>query len=190
MDLMEALMARRSVRRWKGEPPSLEKMHEVVRAGMFAASAGNGQPWRFVIVLDAPKVAAVTDALGWLGGEPAEDERPRAHVVVLTPEGASWAAQADGAAAAQNMQLAGVALGLGSCWFGSIKRDAVAKALGIPAKWHIFSIVSFGESAEEPVLEAGSGRPSRDEAGVLHVPKKPLDEVCSIDKFKEAPSDG
>ena len=145
---------------------------------------------RFVIVLDPPAVARVTDALGWLGGEPAEDDRPRAHVVILTPEGASWAAQADGAAAAQNMQLAGMAKGLGSCWFGSIKREAVAELLGIPAKWHIFSIVSFGESAEEPVLEAGSGRPKRDEAGVLHVPKKTLDEVCSVDEFKEAPPDG
>jgi len=190
VDLMKALMSRRTVRRWKGEPPSEDAMKEVVRAGMFAASAGNGQPWRFVIVLDAAKVEKVTDALGWLGGEPGSGERPRAHVVILTPEGASWAAQADAAAAAQNMQLAAVALGLGSCWFGSIKRAAVAELLSVPDSWHIFSIVSFGEPAEEPVLEAGSGRPSRDEAGVIHVPKKPLDEVCSVDKFKEAPSDG
>ena len=184
MELMDGLMKRRSIRRFEGDAPSVETMRQIVRAGMLAASAGNGQPWRFITVLDTQKIEGVTDALGWLGGSPAPGERPRAHVVILTPEGASWAAQADGAAAAENMQLAALALGLGSCWFGSIKRDKVTELLGIPAEWHVYSIVSFGEPAEEPELTEGSGRPARDASGKLSVPKRTLDEVMTVDGFE------
>ena len=185
MNLMDGLMQRRSIRRFQGARPGLDTMRRVVRAGMMAASAGNGQPWRFVAVLDAGKVEAVTDTLGWLGGEPGSEERPRAHVVILISDGAGWAQQADAAAAAQNMQLAGYALGLGSCWFGSIDRPAAAGVLGVPDGWHVYSIVSFGEPAEAPELTEGSGRPERDGTGKLVVPKKPLDEVLNIDIFKE-----
>ncbi len=186
MDLMDGLFTRRSIRRFTGEPPSLETMKHLVKAGIFAATAGNGQPWRFIIVLDAATVETVTDALGWLGGKPGPDERPRAHIVILTPAGGNWAQEADGAAAAQNILLAAHGLGLGGCWFGSIKRPKVVELLAIPEDWQIFSIMSIGGPAEAPPIAVGSGRPSRDDDGVLVVPKKPLDEVLSVDSFQSA----
>jgi nitroreductase len=183
MDMLEGITSRRTIRRFRGEPPSLETMREIAAAGMAAPSAGNGQPWRFVIALDPAKVDGITDTLGWLGGKPGAGERPRAHVAVLIPAGSKPGPQADGAAAALNMQLAAHAMGLGSCWFGVFKRETVAIILDVPPEWEIQFIISFGEPAEEPVLTTGEGRPERDGAGVLHVPKKPIDDVVSLDSF-------
>lgn len=52
MDVMEAMMARRSIRKYKPNPVSEEKINELLEAARLAPSGTNHQPWRFVIVKD------------------------------------------------------------------------------------------------------------------------------------------
>lgn len=185
METMQAIHERRSIRRFRTGPIETEKLKKIVRAGAAAATAGNHQPWRFIIVDEPGTVSKTTDTLGWLAGEPGEDERPAAHVVILVPEGASWSAQADGAAAAQNMLLAATDMGIGSCWFGSIKRDRLAELLEIPADWHIYSVVALGHPAETPeVVQGEDTSVTRRDDGQLVVSKKPLDGVLSSNRFE------
>ena len=185
METKEAIFGRRSVRRFRREQPAVEQLREIVRAGTFAASAGNRQPWRFILVKDSAKVESTTDTLAWLGGEPAPDEKPTAHVVVLLPKGAGRAAQADAAATCQNMLLAATDTGLGSCWLGSIKRKKLARLLGIPDEWHIYSVIALGYPAETPrVVESEQTTVRRRPDGCLEVPKKPLESVLSVDGFE------
>jgi nitroreductase len=186
METMDVIFGRRSIRRFQQRPLERDQIERIVRAGTYAASAGNGQPWRFVAVTDPAAVNAATAALAWLpaAGEPGEGERPTAHVAVLVPRGASWAAQADAAAAIQNMMLAAADMGIGSCWFGSVRRDELAQLLGIPGGWHIYSVVALGHPAEEPqAIEAEDPAVKRDQFGRLIVPKKPLEQVMSVDRL-------
>jgi nitroreductase len=52
MTLMQALRAQRSARRFAGKPVPSEVLKTVLRAASWAPSAGNRQPWRFLVVTD------------------------------------------------------------------------------------------------------------------------------------------
>ncbi len=46
----EAISSRRSIRKFKPEAISEEKIKQVLEAGRLAPSAGNSQPWKFMVV--------------------------------------------------------------------------------------------------------------------------------------------
>ena len=50
MNVKEAIMGRRSVRKYKKTPISEQDIREILDAGMMAPSASNLQPWYFVAV--------------------------------------------------------------------------------------------------------------------------------------------
>ena len=50
MDGLEMIHTRRSVRQFTTEPVGADSVGELLRAAMAAPSAGNQQPWRFVVV--------------------------------------------------------------------------------------------------------------------------------------------
>jgi nitroreductase len=52
MNTIEAIRTRRSIRQYTEESVSAELIEELLRAAMCAPSAGNGQPWQFVVVDD------------------------------------------------------------------------------------------------------------------------------------------
>jgi nitroreductase len=185
LETLKAIFGRRSIRKFEQKPIGKDDLREIVRAGAFAATGGNRQKWRFVAVADPGKVAATTETLGWLNGwEPGAGERPAAHVVVLAPADASTSILADCGAAAQNMQLAAWDQGIGSCWFGSVKRERLAEVLAVPADWQIFAVVTLGYPAEEAAtVEGEDTKVTRDDAGRVTVPKKPLDSIFSFDGF-------
>ncbi len=117
MDLFEALFSRRSVRSYTAEPVSPADREVLLRAAMAAPSAGNAQPWRFVL-LDDPDVLAKIPGIS-----------PYAHMAAKAPLailvcGDTQAEKYPGfwpqdcSAAVQNMLLAAVGLGLGAVWCG------------------------------------------------------------------------
>jgi len=104
--------------------------------------------------------------------------------VILAPADASTSILSDCAAAAQNMVLAARDKGIGSCWFGSVKREKLAEVLGVPAEWQIFAVIALGYPAEEAgVSESEDTKVTRDESGKVLVPKKPLESILSLDGF-------
>ena len=52
MDAMTTIMTRRSIRAYEAEPVSPELVETLLRAAMAAPSAGNQQPWRFVVIAE------------------------------------------------------------------------------------------------------------------------------------------
>lgn len=63
MSLHELLRSRRSVRRFKPEPPDDALLSQVIAAAVTAPSASNKQPWRFFIVQDRAVIAAMAAAV-------------------------------------------------------------------------------------------------------------------------------
>ena len=187
-DFMELALSRRSIRRFTTERIRREHLLDLVRAGMSAPSAGNGQPCRFIIVDDTQTVKRINKNLGWLGGAPEDDQQPTAHVVILlaNPE-KRWALYADAGAAGAAISLAAAEKGIGSCWIGSVNRDEVAGLLEVPDSLEVFSVLALGYPAEEPnAVEVDTlDKPSvkRDEAGKLTVQKLTLNAVCYLGRF-------
>ena len=52
METWDAIRARRNVRQYTGQPIAREDLERICEAGRRAPSAGNGQPWDFVVVTD------------------------------------------------------------------------------------------------------------------------------------------
>ena len=59
MDAIEALLTRRSVREFTGEPVSAEQIETMLCAAMHAPSACNQQPWHFITVTSREQLNAI-----------------------------------------------------------------------------------------------------------------------------------
>ena len=57
METLEAIMTRRSVRVYKKDPVSKEQLDIILLAATAAPSAGNRQPWAFIVVSDSSEDA-------------------------------------------------------------------------------------------------------------------------------------
>jgi nitroreductase len=60
MDILEAILTRRSIRKFTGEPVSDEELQTVLRAGFQAPSAHNLQTRDFVIIKDKNKFECIS----------------------------------------------------------------------------------------------------------------------------------
>ena len=52
MDTMEAILTRRSIRKYTKQPVSDEVVKELLKAAMYTPSAANRQPWCFFVIND------------------------------------------------------------------------------------------------------------------------------------------
>ena len=149
MDAVEAMKTRRSIRKYKVEDVPEDVVTTILDCGRWAPSAGNRQPWRFIIVRDS--VVRKRLATAFPTGSFVADV-PVAIAVVIDPAGSTHPVE-DGAAATQNILLAAHALGLGSCWVGTYNsaNEGIGKEiLGAPAEHRLLSIIAIGYPAESP----------------------------------------
>ena len=146
MDVMEAIIKRRSVRAWQNKSVEPEKLARVLEAGRQAPSANNRQPWRFVVVTDEGirkqliKAACDQTFVGKapvvLVGCAVETDRVMACGLHCYP--------IDLAIAMTTMSLAAVAEGLGTCWIGAFHEDQVKAVLGIPEAIRVVELMPLG----------------------------------------------
>lgn len=61
MTYTDLLHTRRSVRNYREDPVSVDLIREMIHESTLAPSAGNGQPWQFVIVTDKTLMKAMSD---------------------------------------------------------------------------------------------------------------------------------
>lgn len=182
-NVYDLAVARRTVRRFRPEPVPRELLERLVNAARLAPSAANMQPLEFVVVDAAGLKGEVFGALKWAAyiapaGDPGPGEEPAAYVVTLVnTKVREKMFEYDVGAAVENMILAALGEGVAGCWLLSIDRERLRAALGgVPEHYRIDCVLALGYPAEEPVAEVmgDSCRYWKDEAGRLHVPKRPL----------------
>ncbi len=85
----------------------------------------------------------------------------------------------------ENMILAALEEGIGSCPIASVDRDKLRKILNIPGDYEISLVLALGYPDESPVEESSEGSVKywKDKDGVLHVPKKKLETVLHWNSF-------
>lgn len=151
--MIDIILRRRSIRNYTAEPVDEAVEMQLLRAAMYAPSAGNQQPWQFILVKDR----AVLEAIPKAHPHAAMAASAAGAVVVCSnPEAAKHAVMwpQDCAAATQNILLAAEALELGAVWLGVYPREdrmaAVGKLFRLPDGIVPFSIVAYGHPAEKP----------------------------------------
>jgi len=153
MDTLDAMLARRSIRRFTPQDVSLEDEQKLIDAAFAAPSADNARPWHFVCVRDPETRARLSELSPYVR---MLDKAPLVIAVLGSAAGNPWWIE-DCSAATENILLAATALGLGAVWCG-MREDpdavvgyerACCEALGAPPdQWRALALVGIGHAAE------------------------------------------
>lgn len=194
MDFSEVIVKRRSVRKLREDPVSEDAVNRVLEAGRWAPSAGNSQPWRFVVVTDfgiKQRIAEVCTEFSKKAWSRFSPERAR----YLAQRGGSWDKSNMGKVpvliavcyevpeeireelvlgsvwgAIENMLLAATAENLGSCiytFYNEEEENKLKDVLRVPSECRIAALIQLGFS------KADLPMPSR----------KPLKEIVRYQHF-------
>ena len=148
MDVIEAILNRKSIRYFKPYTIPQEEVKLLLECARWAPSGGNGQPWEFLVVDDREEIAQIYD-YGWAayGGGTNVCRFGDASLLVF------FLGSAQCYLAAQNLALAAYGLGYGSCMIGAIHEKARG-LLSIPEEKPIRLFVAVGVADEERSNEA------------------------------------
>jgi nitroreductase len=151
MDTMDTILTRRSIRKYKKKTISDEILQKLLQAAFSAPSAGNQQPWHFVI-LDDRKILNVIHTFHPSARMVTEADKAILVCGDLNLEKFKGYWMIDCAAAAENILLAAHSLGLGACWLGIYPREGrvagMRKLLQLPTNIIPFALISLGYPAE------------------------------------------
>lgn len=183
MEAMEALLTRKSIRKFTDKEIPREVITRVIEAGIRAPSGGNCQPWRFVIVTDKEKIRLFDPE----AHQPWVENAPAVIVACANPHD-TWKSYGeddhcyilDTSAAIQNMLLAIHALGLGGVWCLTCEKKEIREILDIPLHWLIISIIAFGYYKADDSEELANMTIDNKEVR----PRKPASEVSFINNAK------
>lgn len=147
MSFLQFIKSRHSVRKFIDRPVEPKNISLVLEAARWSPSAGNCQPWRFVVVTDKEKSRHFDPFFH----QPWVEKAPVVIVVLAAPgdskrrygEGSNYYIM-DCSAATMNMLLMAHDLGLGAVWVGAFSKEAVRKQLNIPEKYEVFALVPLG----------------------------------------------
>ncbi len=169
MTVLEAIKARRSVRKYLDKPIPQEVLNRILEAARLAPSASNRQDWKFIVVQDPElkqKVAVaarnqmfIAEADVIIAGVSLNPDR------LMSCEVPAYAV--DLGIAMEHIALAAVAEGLGTCWIGAFNQKEVKELLQVPAEYKVVELMPIGYPADQPRVKV----------------RKTLDEIVSYDRF-------
>lgn len=156
MNVLDAILTRRSIRKFTPQPVSEADIATMLRAAMAAPSARNAQPWHFIVVRDR----AILDAIAEFNPYAQMVKHAPLAVAVcaaLDEEKAPGYWQQDCAAALQNLMLAARGLGIGTVWTGVYPREerveGAKKLFHLPENVMPLGVVVVGHP-DQPFSEA------------------------------------
>jgi nitroreductase len=190
MNTLEAIAARRSIRKFKPEPVEEEKLRKILEAAALAPSGKNRQPWKFIVLKGEKRAEMVrvlregiakTKARGEETGSSESSarvlEQAPAAVFVFNPQGLPpWLAHSAGqmfddvvdiqsaGAAIQNMLLAARDLGVGSLWICDVFYAYEELCAWLGEKGEMIAAVALGYADESPAAR----------------PRKPVTEIMRM----------
>ena len=169
MEVQEVIEKRRTVRVFR-KKASEDQLRKIILAATRAPSAGNSQPWEFIIIEDQGVIDQISEKKYQLSltmparaGEGPNEVRQRALNQKKSFENASAVAvchQEGHAASAwlciENMSLTAVTCGLGSgivVFWGEQEKE-VNEILGLPQDYELAAVLKIGEPGETPPVPA------------------------------------
>jgi nitroreductase len=179
LEFIEAVKKRRSIHFFTNEKVVDEDLEYVLEAARWAPSAGNSQPWRFIVIRNPDNIHKVWESTTGIYDITPQNFIKKAPVIIIvcTDTTAYKGKQSDiksdlyciqdSALATMNLLLAVCDRGLGACWVGMFREEKLRDALKIPAKIKPVAII--------PVGHTKSQEKSR--------PRRPLEELVHHETF-------
>ena len=175
--LFATLKNRGSVRKFQKKDVPQQILEKILLAATFAPSAGNFQPWEFIVIKNSEIKKSLAGACydqPWLADAPviiAVCINMRLAGSLFGERGEKLYGIQDTAAAAENMLIAATSLGLGSCWVGAFSEPGITVLLEVPQYVRPTALIALGFPAEEPPA----------------LRRQALADVVHFEKFGETP---
>lgn len=160
--VMQALLSRRSIRRFTSQEIPSPVLNMILKAGYHAPSGHNMQSWKFTVILkpedishlkEKTRAAAKKNGIYFYGWE-----NPKTLILISNDKRNPYGCQ-DASCAAENMMLAAASYGLGSVWLNPLMtlRHAepvkdILDAFHIPENHIVWAAIALGYPAAEGVL--------------------------------------
>jgi nitroreductase len=183
----DLIKSNRSCRRFlQKEAVPVDTLRWLVNLARLSASSANLQPLKYILSNEPHKNEIIFSCLAWAAylkdwPGPPEGERPAAYLVILGDWNLAKSFGTDLGIAAQSILLGAREQGLAGCMIGSINKTLLQEMLNLPKRFEILLVIALGKPKETAVIEEvkpGDGIEYwRDEHGVHHVPKRPLDDL-------------
>lgn len=172
MQTLDSIQARRNVRQYTDQPVAREDLERILEAGRRSPSAGNGQPWNFVVVTDRDRLVELAKA--WeRGGRHIAKSAATIAFVVKEPddERERELMMYDLGQATAYIMLAATDLGIGSGHSAVSDQAQARQVLGFPEGYFAAFMIGLGYPADRPL------RP-------LHRPdRRPFEDVVHWDRW-------
>jgi nitroreductase len=142
LDTYRTIVSKRDTRAFLDTPVPEETVRRILQAGRMAGSSKNVQGCRFIVIDDQrvkDEVAKCGDFAAWLPAVPL--------AIAVAVSGRDTRAEFDAGRAAQNMMLAAWADGVASCPTTMHHVECAREALGLPAEFHVSTVIGFGYRA-------------------------------------------
>ena len=167
-ETIKTIKERRAIRSYQDKPIEKEKIEQILDAGLWAPSARNLQPWKFIIVANKDLIKetakrvqdkVINDPKYSFVKERAEIKEDAIFysaplvIFVLGDKENHWST-IDCSLAMQNMMLAAHSLGIASCPIGMSRhlkdeKDLIEK-LGFDKNYELVLALTFGYADEKP----------------------------------------
>ena len=154
--MLETFLNRRSIRSFTGEAVPMEKLNQIIMAGLSSASSCAARPWELIVIRDKDKLIEMSGCR--LKGSSRMLAGADAAIVVVGDEERSDVWIEDCSVVMANMHLMASALGVGSCWIqgrgreaidGETTEDFLRRILQFPAECRLEAILALGMPDEE-----------------------------------------
>jgi len=150
MDLDQAIIGRRSIRKYSDRVVNEETIEQIIQAGMWAPTACNDQDYRFIVINDKNRF----DELLSYGAASFLKDVQSAILVLYKNTSANQEYKdyyQSGAAIIQNMLLKAYSMGLGSCWVCNLpSQHKMRRIFHVPTNYAVIALVSFGYPVSIP----------------------------------------
>ena len=152
-EVINTIKNRRTIRKFKSDPVNDQKLQMILEAGRWAPSFSNLQPWRFIVTRDQERKKELDKAARETVLPLGINEAPVVICVCVDRRIDPLHAIEAGAAATQNMALAGHSLGLGVGWigvWGTEAETAIQKLFRLPETTRVVALLPIGVPDESP----------------------------------------
>ncbi len=157
MDTIQAIMQRRSIRKYKDQPLPEKSIETILKAAMQAPSAGDGRPWHFVVIQKPELLKALAKNID---DDNSMFKQAKAAIMIVGDEQKEKFPgfyPQDCACAGQNIYLAAHELGLGTVWIAlwnvTPRVNGIKKIVNVPDNLMPFAIFPIGVPDEKLGLE-------------------------------------
>ena len=175
-DLIDNIMSRRSIRKYKDMPVEREKLEKITLCGINAPNGMNRQPWQIRVVDNPEYINGITEVYvkqnpGMADQDGFKNMFRNAPAVIFVASPIDGSGQLDCGMLAENMMLAAQAMGLGTCCLGGpisfMKNNDEAlpylKQLQIPTDYSLAYAIAVGYPDESPEAKP------RDEGKIMFI---------------------